>query len=183
MTISGNKDQVAYLISCGVIPPFCSLLNCKDTQVRVLKRTLVTFMVLVEVSIIYFILPQVIQVVLDGIVNVLKMSTPVEVERVCHFIEECGGLDKIESLQNHENIEIYRIAFTIIEDYFSDEVFYKLYIHLLGKMIITVTNIICIACLMQIDGEDEDLVPDTADGVYLFDPNDPGLQDEGGYNF
>jgi hypothetical protein len=33
LTISGNKQQVAYLVQQGVIPPFCDLLSCKDTQV------------------------------------------------------------------------------------------------------------------------------------------------------
>jgi len=59
---------------------------------------------------------------LDGINNILKMSVTEDVERVCGMIEECGGLDKIESLQNHENIDIYRIAYDIIESYFSDDV-------------------------------------------------------------
>jgi len=96
MTISGNKEQVSYLVNCNVIPPFCNLLNCKDTQV--------------------------VQVVLDGIHNILKMSSAEELQRVCIMIEECGGLDKIESLQNHENLEVYKIAYDIIEGYFSDEV-------------------------------------------------------------
>ena len=33
LTISGSKQQVAYLVQKGVIAPFCSLLNCRDTQV------------------------------------------------------------------------------------------------------------------------------------------------------
>lgn len=119
MTISGNKEQVAYLINCGVIPPFCNLLNCKDSQV--------------------------IQVVLDGIHNILKMSESSESERVCNLIEECGGLDKIESLQNHENIEIYKIAYEIIENYFSED----------------------------LEEEDANLVPEVgaAENAFQFDPN------------
>ena len=95
LTISGNKNQVSYLVEQGVIGPFCHLLSCKDTQV--------------------------VQVVLDGINNILKLAGP-EIEVVTAMIEECGGLDKIESLQNHENVEIYKLAYEIIEQYFSDEV-------------------------------------------------------------
>lgn len=94
LTISGNKEQVARLIQEGVISPFCNLLSCKDTQI--------------------------VQVVLDGIHNMLKIAGP-EVEQLANMIEECAGLDKIESLQNHENVEIYKLAYDIIEQYFSEE--------------------------------------------------------------
>lgn len=94
LTISGNRDQVARLIQEGVIGPFCDLLSCKDTQV--------------------------IQVVLDGINNMLKAAGS-QVEYLANMIEECSGLDKIEQLQNHENIDIYKLAYDIIEQYFSAE--------------------------------------------------------------
>ncbi len=38
-----------------------------------------------------------------------------------NLIEECYGLDKIEFLQSHENMEIYQKAFDIIEHYFGSE--------------------------------------------------------------
>lgn len=59
--------------------------------------------------------------VLDGINNLLKVAGQ-DMEAITAMIEECGGLDKIESLQNHENVEIYKLAYEIIEQYFSEEV-------------------------------------------------------------
>lgn len=92
LTVSGRKEQVAYLVQQGVIPPFCKLLTCKDSQV--------------------------IQVLLDGLHNILKMAGD-DVEVICNMIEECDGLDKIESLQNHENEDIYKLAYEVIDQYFS----------------------------------------------------------------
>ena len=59
--------------------------------------------------------------VLDGLNNMLKMAEG-HVQEVANLIEECDGLEKIERLQNHENVEIYKLAYEIIEQYFSDEV-------------------------------------------------------------
>uniref|UniRef100_T1GYW0 Importin subunit alpha n=1 Tax=Megaselia scalaris TaxID=36166 RepID=T1GYW0_MEGSC len=94
LTISGSKDQVYKLINEGAIPPFCDLLSCKDTQV--------------------------INVVLDGLNNMLKMAGH-HVQDVANIIEECEGLERIEKLQNHENVDIYKLAYEIIEQYFSEE--------------------------------------------------------------
>ncbi|KAJ6669429.1 hypothetical protein lerEdw1_008238 [Lerista edwardsae] len=94
LTISGRKDQVAYLIQQNVIPPFCNLLTVKDAQV--------------------------VQVVLDGLSNILKMAED-EAETIANLIEECGGLEKIEQLQNHENEDIYKLAYEIIDQFFSSD--------------------------------------------------------------
>ena len=53
-----------YVVQSGVIPPFCALLSVKDTQV--------------------------VNVVLDGINNILKMAGE-DTEHICQMIEECGG--------------------------------------------------------------------------------------------
>ena len=52
------------MVQLGVIAPFCSLVSVKDTQV--------------------------VQVVLDGINNILKMAGD-DSDNICVMIEECGG--------------------------------------------------------------------------------------------
>ena len=64
---------------------------------------------------------QIVQVVLDGLNNILRLAGE-DSETVGGMIEECGGLDKIEALQSHDNQDIYRMAFSIIDTYFSGEV-------------------------------------------------------------
>uniref|UniRef100_A0AAR2INI9 Importin subunit alpha n=1 Tax=Pygocentrus nattereri TaxID=42514 RepID=A0AAR2INI9_PYGNA len=116
LTISGRKDQVEYLVQQNVIPPFCNLLSVKDSQV--------------------------VQVVLDGLKNILIMAGE-EASTIAEIIEECGGLEKIENLQQHENEDIYKLAFEIIDQYFSGD---------------------------DID-EDPSLIPDsTQGGTFNFDP-------------
>ena len=41
-----------------------------------------------------------------------------------HFPKSLAGLEKIEQLQNHENEDIYKLAYEIIDQFFStDDVF------------------------------------------------------------
>lgn len=44
------------------------------------------------------------------------------VVQIANMIEECDGMTKIEELQNHENVDIYKLAYDIIEQFFSDDV-------------------------------------------------------------
>jgi len=93
-----------------------------------------------------------VQVVLDGLNNILRLAGE-ESETVGGMIEECGGLDKIEALQSHDNQDIYRMAFSIIDTYFSGD-----------------------------DEEDPSLEPEKTDGGFQFGPAATGPQDTG-FNF
>ncbi|CAL8094085.1 unnamed protein product [Calicophoron daubneyi] len=95
LTINGNVDQVRYVMDQNVIPPLCKMLGARDTQV--------------------------VQVVLDGLSNILAAAGD-QLEKATTQIEECGGLDQIEQLQEHQNMEVYRLAYDIIERYFGEGV-------------------------------------------------------------
>lgn len=87
-------------MSQGCIKPLCDLLVSGDNKI--------------------------IQVALDGLENILKvgdMDKPQTggMNQMALFIEECGGMDKISALQNHDNTEIYKKAYHIIDQYFSDD--------------------------------------------------------------
>ena len=84
-----------------MIPPLCNLLGMNDTKI--------------------------IQVTLEALENILKSAyknsdlNDYNNLYAC-IIDECGGLEKIESLQKHENQHIYKKALEIIEIYFFDEI-------------------------------------------------------------
>ncbi|XP_077866931.1 importin subunit alpha-1-like, partial [Saccoglossus kowalevskii] len=62
-----------------------------------------------------------------------------QVDVVSLMIEECGGLDKLEGLQQHENEQVYQAALKLIEKFFSGE-----------------------------EDEDDTVAPDSTTGVYEF---------------
>ena len=64
---------------------------------------------------------QIIQVLLDGLGNILKLAGP-DAEFVATAIEEAGGMEKIEKLQQHKNEDIYKLAYAIIDKYFTADV-------------------------------------------------------------
>lgn len=99
LTSGGTIEQIIVMCHHGVLKPFCDLLSARDEKT--------------------------VSVVLDGISNILQAAEKFgEAEKVATMIEECGGLDNIEMLQNHDNEEIYKKSLTIIEAFFGEEVSY-----------------------------------------------------------
>mmetsp|Transcript_24931 Transcript_24931/g.43014 ORF Transcript_24931/g.43014 Transcript_24931/m.43014 type:complete len:530 (+) Transcript_24931:65-1654(+) len=99
-TSGGTRDQIRYLVQCGCIPPLVELLTVND--------------------------PRIVIVALEGLENILKGGeTDKEsnggINRFAQMIDEAGGLDRIEQLQNHQNNEVYEKAVHILENYYGAE--------------------------------------------------------------
>ncbi|XP_046849167.1 importin subunit alpha-1-like [Xenia sp. Carnegie-2017] len=96
-TSGSNLDQIEYLVNaCGAIPFLCKLLTVKE--------------------------PKVVLVLLDAFNHILNKSDYMSsLEDVSLKIEECGGLDKLEELQQHENEQVFQMAQNLIDKYFQLE--------------------------------------------------------------
>ena len=97
-----EPSQIRYLVSQGCIKPLCDLLTMMDNKI--------------------------IQVALDGLDNILKIGEmdkqtagPGAVNQYAQYVEEAGGMITIHNLQQHDNLEIYKKAFNIMDKYFPDE--------------------------------------------------------------
>ncbi|TXG65190.1 hypothetical protein EZV62_006465 [Acer yangbiense] len=100
-TSGGTHEQIKYLVSQGCIKPLCDLLVCLD--------------------------PRIVTVCLEGLENILKVGEADKsqgntggVNVYAQMIDDAEGLEKIENLQSHDNIEIYEKAVKIPETYWKD---------------------------------------------------------------
>ena len=93
----GTKEQVLHLIKSGVIPALIHCLSVKE--------------------------PNFLKVVLLGIKKILEsgavFSTESGVNPYVVIFEECGGVGRLEKLQQHRNSKVFQEAYRILETYFG----------------------------------------------------------------
>ncbi|KAK9136655.1 hypothetical protein Sjap_007249 [Stephania japonica] len=102
ITSGGSQEQIQYLVSQNCIKPLCDILGYPD--------------------------PRIVIVCLKGLENILKVGKALKdmgrnggMNIYAHMIDECGGFEKIENLQSHDNNDIYERAVKILEKYPVDD--------------------------------------------------------------
>lgn len=100
LTSGGNDAQIKFLVHQQAIPPLCALFTSTNSRI--------------------------VMVALEGIENILRVgqneaSKTNGPNRFAELVEECGGVDKLEILQQMENVEveIYEKAAHLVKKYFD----------------------------------------------------------------
>jgi importin subunit alpha-1 len=93
---SSKKERLFHIVELGAIQPLCDLLSVGE--------------------------PKIILIALDGLETLLKTSeTSSSFPKCTLLIDEAGGIDTLEKLQEHENTKVYEKAVKIIERFFGVE--------------------------------------------------------------
>ena len=96
LTRVGNTRQIEKTIRLGVIPALCALLTVDSVDT--------------------------VKYILSIFIKILHQADEQQVVVICQIIEACGGLEKIEKLEDHKNEKISEIALKLKNKYFDEEV-------------------------------------------------------------
>merc|ERR1712083_132678 len=97
-TAGGSPQQIEHLLQCGCIKPMVDLMTVSDVKV--------------------------VGVALDAIENILRVGKQTSQENglaenpIVALVEQAGGLERIEALQEDPNEEVYQKAMHMLETYF-----------------------------------------------------------------
>ncbi|RYG58596.1 hypothetical protein EON64_21155 [archaeon] len=100
LATSGQQQHVVQLAECGAIRPLCELLDASDAKIVLLA--------------------------LDALDAILKSAQGGKgrqnmLAQYTQLVDEAGGVDLLEKLQEHEDHKIYQRAVDIIEKYFGTD--------------------------------------------------------------
>ena len=109
----GTRAQVATLVELGALEQLCDLLDVGEVKMLVLA--------------------------MDALEAIIKADGSPEKVQFIRLIDNCGGVEKLENLQEHECDEVYAKSVNLIELYFGGE-----------------------------DCEDENLAPEVVNGANVF---------------
>lgn len=96
MVTGGSEAQIGYLANQNAVPALCEMLAVQDAKI--------------------------VCIVLESLNSLLSLAKKYgQAEDMCLAIEGCGGLDKLEALQEHENSRVYEMALQMIEEFFGND--------------------------------------------------------------
>ena len=92
ISTGGSTENIASIIQMGALNVICEVLDISDVKICI--------------------------VALDALEAILRKSGSVEYATI---VEDLGGVDKLEDLQDHNHEDVYRKAVNIIETYYGDD--------------------------------------------------------------
>lgn len=93
----GSKAQVATLVELGALEQLCDLLDVGEVKMLILA--------------------------MDALEAIIQSDSSPDKSQFIRLIDNCGGVEKLENLQEHECNEVYAKSVRLIELYFGGEDF------------------------------------------------------------